>query len=198
MHFFSSKQSFFLATLTSSKILNNMKKLSILLLLILSLEVMQAQETDSTGYASGTISMGIVVNKMKKSLEFYKETLGFVETRTFSIDRPLGRQSGLTGGKPFDVTVLKTTDDPNATEFKLLSFKNKPQHPKQKYIQDDNGIQYITLMVNDMKPFLERLKKNRVKTLGKTPIILPDGQYFVLIQDPDGTFIELIGPLSEK
>ena len=35
---------------------------------------------------------------------------------------------------------------------------------------------------------------NKVKLLGDTPTSLDESTQFVLIQDPDGTFIELIGP----
>jgi hypothetical protein len=45
-----------------------------------------------------------------------------------------------------------------------------------------------------MKPLLERIKKHDVKMLGKTPAMLNETRQFVLVQDPDGTFIELIGP----
>lgn len=153
-------------------------------------------QNDSTLYASGTISVGVVVTKMKKSLAFYTEALGMVQTGGFTVDREAGRKTGLTGGKPFDVVVLKTVDEPNATEWKLMSFKNKAQHPKQKHIQDDTGMQYITLYVKSLDPFIPRLKKNKVKMLGKTPTQIPDGRYFILVQDPDGTFIEIIGPMS--
>lgn len=175
-----------------------MKKqfLSILLLLVFSCVV--HGQTDSSDFASGSISVGVVVSKMKKSLEFYTEVLGMKQTGGFSVDREFGRKSGLTGGKPFDVVILKTIDQPNATEWKLLSFKEKSQHPEQKNIQDDVGIQYVTMFVKSLNPFLERFKKNRVKLLGKTPVPLDDGRHFVLIQDPDGTFIELIGPMTVK
>jgi hypothetical protein len=45
-----------------------------------------------------------------------------------------------------------------------------------------------------MKPILERFKKYNVKTLGITPTKLDETRDFVLVRDPDGTFIELIGP----
>lgn len=155
-------------------------------------------QSDSTDFASGTISIGVVVSKMKKSLEFYTEALGMKQTGGFSIDREFGRKSGLTGGKPFEVVILKTADQPNATEWKLMSFKEKATHPDQKHIQDDTGIQYVTMFVKSLDPFLVRLKKKRVKLLGKTPVQLPDGNHFVLVKDPDGTFIELIGPMTVK
>lgn len=168
--------------------------------LFLVLQNAYAQDTSSgttaSEFSSGTISIGVVVDNMKKSLKFYKEVLGLKETGGFSIDREFARKSGLTGGKPFDVIILKTVDEPNATQWKLLSFKNKAQHPDQKNIQDDTGVQYVTMFVKSLDPFLPRLKKARVKKLGRTPQKLADGRYFVLIQDPDGTFIELIGPMT--
>lgn len=44
-----------------------------------------------------------------------------------------------------------------------------------------------------MKPFLERFEKHNIKLLGETHTKLDDGRTFVLVRDPDGTFIELIG-----
>ena len=166
--------------------------LTLLLLIPLNLQ----SQTDSTLYSSGTISVGVVVSKMKRSLKFYTEVLGLKQTGGFTIERELARKTGLTGGKPFEVVILKTVDEPNATEWKLMSFKEKSQHPEQKHIQDDTGMQYVTMFVKSLDPILARLKKNRVKRLGKTPVLLPDGRHFVLVQDPDGTFIELIGPMT--
>lgn len=147
-------------------------------------------------FASRSISVGVVVSKMKKSLEFYTEVLGMQRTGGLSIDREFGRKSGLSGGKPFEVIILKTEDTTEATEWKLVSFKGKAQHPEQKHIQDDTGVQYVTMFVKSLDPFLVRINKKRVKLLGKTPTPLGDGRYFALIQDPDGTFIELIGPMT--
>jgi hypothetical protein len=55
-------------------------------------------------------------------------------------------------------------------------------------------MQYITIFVKSMKPCLERIQKHGVKTLEKTPTMLDADRQFVLVQDPDGNFIELIGP----
>ncbi|MBO3697774.1 VOC family protein [Roseivirga sp. E12] len=170
--------------------------LSLFLSLMSSICIAQDKSTHPVEYSSGTISVGIVVSNMKKSLKFYKEVLGLKETGGFTVEREVARKTGLTSGKPFDVKVLKTVDDPNATEWKLMTFKNKSQHPEQKHIQDDTGMQYVTMYVKSLDPFIPRLKKARVKRLGKTPTQIPDGRYFILIQDPDGTFIELIGPMT--
>ena len=48
----------------------------------------------------------------------------------------------------------------------------------------------------ELDPVLKRIKEHKVKLLGNTPIPLNETDHFVLVQDPDGTIIELIGPLK--
>jgi hypothetical protein len=89
--------------------------------------------------------------------------------------------------------LLKLNDDDNSTQWKLMSFKKETNHKVSNYIQDDLGMQYITIFVKSIKPFLKRIKEHKVKLLGDTPTHLSEERMFVLVQDPDGTFIELIG-----
>jgi catechol 2,3-dioxygenase-like lactoylglutathione lyase family enzyme len=149
---------------------------------------------DTSEFTTGTIQIGVIVQDLEKSIDFYTNVVGMTKTGGFSIDEAFGKKSGLTGGAPFDVTVLKLKDSPEAAEWKLMSFGKEPAHPPQKYIQDDIGMQYITIFVKSMKPFLERLEKHQVTLLEETPTFLEDGRQFVFFQDPDGNFIELIGP----
>ena len=142
------------------------------------------------------ISIGVVVEDLETSVDFYTNIVGMTTTGGFTVDAQGSKKTGLTGGIPFDVTVLKLEDDPSATEWKLLSFSKKATHPEQKHIQDDTGMQYITIFVNDLHPFVKRLKENNIPLLGETPTQLNDGRHFVLVQDPDGVFIELIGPMK--
>ena len=56
------------------------------------------------------------------------------------------------------------------------------------------GLRYLTLYVKDMNRALERLKAAGVPTLGETPVDLGGGNALVTVKDPDGNFMELIGP----
>ena len=145
-------------------------------------------------YRSGIINIGVVVSDLDRSMAFYQDILGMVKVNRYDITLEMGQKTGLSGGVPFYAEVLKVEDRPDATEWKLISFGKQAAHPKQKWIQDDTGVQYITLMVNSLRPFIERLKENEVPLLGETPTPLSDTMSFVLIQDPDGNFVELIGP----
>ena len=145
-------------------------------------------------FAKSGISVGLVVENLNKSLDFYQNVVGMVKTSEFSVESARAKELGLSNGDRFDVTILKLENSDQAAEWKLMSFGKKPAHPRQKFVPDDTGMQYITLYVKSMKPILERIKKYNVKTLGITPTKLDENRDFVLIQDPDGNFIELIGP----
>ena len=115
------------------------------------------------------------------------------KTSEFDVNADFGLSSGLSNGLPFHVDVLQLGEDGNV--WKLMSFGKDAPFPKSTFIQDDIGVQYITINVDSMKPFLERIKKHKVKLLGETPVPLGNGdRQFVLIQAPEGTIIELIGP----
>ncbi|MGQ8336909.1 VOC family protein [Sunxiuqinia sp. A32] len=145
-------------------------------------------------FAKNTIQVGVVVEDMDAALDFYMNVLGMVKRPGFSVDAEFAKRSGLSNGIPFDVTVLKLEDSDDAQEWKVMSFGKKANHPKQKYMSDDTGMQYTTILVKSMTPFLERIKKYNIELLGETPIKLDEQRLFVLIQDPDGNFFELIGP----
>lgn len=147
-------------------------------------------------FSSTTIEFGVVVSDIEKSLDFYTNVIGMSKVGEFDVDEEFGKISGLTGGLAFHVDVLKLEDQPGATQWKLMSFEKDAAHPLSKYIQDDTGVQYVTINVTSLKPFLERIKKHQIKFLGDTPVPLGPDNHFVLISGPDGTIIELIGPLE--
>jgi len=154
-----------------------------------------AQKAPAPGeFSNPTIFVGSVVTDLAKSVDFYTKIIGMTKTGEFSVDGPKAKELGLTDGRPVDVKVLKLEDSPQANEWKLMSFGTKPGHKKPNYLHDDTGMQYITILVNHLNPIIERIEKNDIKILSGKPSELGEGRFFILVQDPDGTFIELIGP----
>ncbi len=149
-----------------------------------------------SNFSSKLLGVGVVVADLERSVNFYVNGIGMVKTGSFVINEDFGKRSGLTNGTPVSVTVLKLENSPEANEWKLMSFGKKATHPTEKFIQDDTGMQYITINVKSLKPIIERLKKQKVAFLGTTPTPLSKDAHFVLVQDPDGNFVELIGPLE--
>ncbi len=164
------------------------------MLLGLTLILPASSETQSE-FSSTTIEIGVVVSDLEQALHFYTHVLGMKKVGEFDIDEEFGRKSGLTGGVPFHVDILKLQDQPGATQWKLMSFGGEARK-RSEHIQGDTGIQYVTINVTSLAPFLERIKAHQVELLGDTPIPLGPDRHFVLVRDPDGVFIELIGPLK--
>jgi catechol 2,3-dioxygenase-like lactoylglutathione lyase family enzyme len=155
-----------------------------------------AQTAPPSGeFSNPTISVGVVVEDLQKSIDFYTNVIGMTKTGEFSVTKEQAKGLGLTDKYQLDVTILKLENSERSNEWKLMSLGTKANHPKQKYMSDDTGVQYITIFVNHLKPIMERVQKNKIQILSGTPSKLAENRYFILIQDPDGTFIELIGPM---
>ncbi len=170
-----------------------MKSKFIFLLVISLFSVVITAQESTNEFARSAISVGVLVQNMNKSLEFYTQVVGMIQVREFSIDAEKAKRMGLTNGKEFDVKVLKLENVLNATEWKLVTFGRKTNFKKQKFIENENGIRYATIFVKSMQPLLERIQKYGVKTYGQTPTMLDETRQFVLLKDPDGNFIEFIG-----
>jgi catechol 2,3-dioxygenase-like lactoylglutathione lyase family enzyme len=172
-----------------------MKKTSVFLIAAV-MALLSTTSMAQSEFSSGLIGVGVVTRDLDKSLDFYLNVIGMTKVSEFDVDGEFGTSSGLTDGIAFHVDVLKLMDSPDANQWKLMSFKKEGSHPMPKYIHDDTGMQYITINVNSLAPVLERIKKHKVKLMGDTPVPLGEKDHFVLVQDPDGTIIELIGPLK--
>lgn len=149
-----------------------------------------------SNFRSPQIGMGVVVSDMERALDFYVNGIGMLKTGKFTIGGEFGKRGGLTGGDSVQVQILKLENSPQASDWKLMSFGRKAVHAKPKFIQDDTGVQYITIQVKSLKGIIERLKERKVAFLGSSPTPLNKDAHFLLVQDPDGTFVELIGPLD--
>ena len=171
-----------------------MKKLSVVLIIAV-ITLLSSKTMAQSEFSSGLIGVGVVTKDIQMSLDFYLNVIGMRKVGEFDVDSAFAKSSGLSNGVPFHVDVLKLVDAPDANQWKLMSFGKDAAHPMPTYIQDDNGMQYVTIMVNSLEPFLKRIEEHKIKLLGDTPIPLGEN-HFVLVQDPDGNIIELIGPLK--
>jgi catechol 2,3-dioxygenase-like lactoylglutathione lyase family enzyme len=146
-------------------------------------------------FSKPSIDMGIVVKDAARTAKFLTEAIGFKEVNGFSVTPDLGRKIGLVDGHAVDVRVFVLDDVECATRIKVLSFPAAgAKQPDQQTIHATLGMRYLTLFVKDMNRALERLKQAKVPLLGETPLDLGGGTFIVVVKDPDGNFIELIGP----
>ena len=174
------------------------------LILLISFFVCQlafAQDDSSKGeFASPTIAIGCVVSDIDASIKFYTEAIGFKVARGFKVAPDFATNTGLTNQKQLDITGLKLGDGPGATELKLMQVEGTSEKPANEFINSSLGFSYLTIFVNSMDAAMDRLKKYGAKTIGKEPAALATNPKLALIilRDPDGNFVELIGPTPTK
>ena len=175
--------------------------IAITMLVALDFKTGLSQEKE---FESNIIKIGIVTSDLQATLNFYINIMGMSKVREFDIDSATSYKFGLTKGIPFHVVGLKSENTAQATELKIVSFGKSTNTKKPQYLQG-NGMQFMTITVKSIKQFTKRLKDNNIKLLGETPTpiklqnltpmpaVSGDSMQLVLIQDPDGNFIEIIG-----
>ena len=166
----------------------------------LALAVSQSALAAETGSVASNprIDFGIVVKDAARTAKFLTNAIGFKEVKGFHASADLGRKIGLIDGHPVDVRVFVLDDGEQATRVKILSFPDAPgQQPNQSFIHSALGVRYLTLYVKDMKRALARLKEANVPLLADSPVDLGGGNFLTAVKDPDGVFVELIGPMKE-
>ncbi len=154
--------------------------------------VASAAESD---FSKPVIDIGMVVKDSERTAQFLTNVIGFKEVQGFSVNADLGRKIGLIDGYPADVRVFMLEGPEPTTRIKVLSFpKAQGKQADQAFIHSTFGFRYLTLYVKDMNSVLARLKKAGVPTLGETPVEMGTGTWLVAVKDPDGNFIEFVGP----
>jgi catechol 2,3-dioxygenase-like lactoylglutathione lyase family enzyme len=163
---------------------------------LLALAPLYAAEDE---FASTTIDLGVVTRDVDKAVKFYTEAIGFKEVPGFSVNAEYAKEVGLTDGHRLDIRVLVLGDDPKATKLKLMSLPAvASKRQDQQHIHSTLGFSYITVHITDTTAALERLQKAGVKPIAKSPLQIPKeiapDIYLTIVRDPDGNFVELVGP----
>lgn len=154
-----------------------------------------AEEKIVVEFSRGTIDFGIVCSDVEKSVAFYKHVVGMKEIDGFDVPASLASDAGLVDNHNLHVHVLVTQEAPDATRLKLMQIKEAPgKKVDHEFIHSSLGMSYSTIWVTDIDASLTRAKAGNVKPIAKGPVALPNGMFLAVIRDPDGNFVELVGP----
>lgn len=161
-----------------------------------------AQTEPETNFASATIDLGTVVSDVEKSVKWYQDVIGFEEVATFDFPGDFAKEIGLTNSLPGHVHVMTLGMGPGATKLKLMQFKTAPgARVDQTYLHSTYGFRYLTIMVKDMPAAMARAAKHGAKPISGEAVAIPEsiakGQFIAVFRDPDGNFVELVGPKAE-
>ena len=122
--------------------------------------------------------IGIMVNDMRQSVEFYTNVLGFLISRKIEMD---------------EFSAVFVEKDGSKIELMEYSGKNVPK--RSKAIELKIGSiplnDHISFSVEDIEDTVIDLKKKGVK-LELEPMQLESGMKLASFKDPDGVLIELI------
>jgi catechol 2,3-dioxygenase-like lactoylglutathione lyase family enzyme len=151
-----------------------------------------AQEKKEVGFSNPVIEVVIVAKDVDKTLDFYTNILGMTKDFDFVVAKESAVRFGLTAKDEFKVHVLKINNEPHAGVIKVVGYQGTKQPRKSNYLRDHVGPQMLNFKVQSMEPYLVRIEGRSLKLYGSTPTPLKDSGQFVLIQDPNGIFIELI------
>ena len=136
-------------------------------------------------------AIGYVVADIDRSEAFYTEVLGMKAAGSFSLDTIWSREAGAAGGRPFSVRQYRLGEGPGATLLKLAYFESSAPRPTQGGLDTPAGVNYLTLSYPDLEPVVARLKEAGIPILG---YVRREGYQLIFTRDPDGLFIELVGP----
>lgn len=159
-----------------------------------------ARAAEPGSFPSTTIDLGTVVSDLGASVRFYTEGIGFRELSGFDVPAEVATDAGLTDGKALSIKVLALGEGERATKLKLMQVAGTtPRRGDVEFIHSHTGFRYLTILVEDTGAALERLGKLGVKPIAKSPVRLPEslvpgGMHLTVVRDPDGNFVELIGP----
>ncbi|MBP7052463.1 MAG: VOC family protein [Phycisphaerae bacterium] len=150
------------------------------------------KQLEKAQFSRTTIDLGVVVSDVDKAVKFYTEALGFTKVGEFDVSGQMAGDTGLTDSQPFKVHVFALGDDPSATKLKIMSIAGSKPVANQ-YIGSSLGFRYLTVFVADLNKALARLQQNGVSPV-KPAYSLGGDSHLILVKDPDGNTIELIGP----
>ncbi len=149
-------------------------------------------------FSSPALDLGIVVDDLEASASFYKNVLGCKEVKGFTASADLVTSIGLVDNMEVVARVFVLASGEKQSRLKMMAFpKAKVAKPDQTFIHSSVGFSYLTLHVKDLTAVMQRLKKAEIKFLGNTPVSLGGANALLVVRDPDGNFVELIGPITD-
>jgi len=143
----------------------------------------------------GIRHIGIVVSDLERALHFYRDLLGFKESRI--MDESGDFIEKITGMNGIDVTTVKlSADDGNLIE--LLHFKSPAAVKDDGNVFNRIGCTHAAFSTGDIEKDYTRLKKEGVQFICEPQLSSDKKAKVVFLKDPDGTMLELVQWLADS
>lgn len=178
----------------------NVAVLSLLALNLVVLHVGAQAPATPAVFENQTIDLGMVVSDIEKSVKWYKDVVGMTEKDGFDVPPEFAAKVGLTNNLPFHVHVLTLGEEKSASKLKLMQFKTAPgARVDQRFIHSTYGVRYLTIFVPNLPAAVARAAAHGSKPIAADGIVtlpeaFPQDLGLVVLRDPDGNAVELVGP----
>ena len=137
---------------------------------------------------------GITVSNLERSLEFWRDVLGFEFSHSAHQKGDLAQEITGVDGAEIKLAVLKT---PGGHNIELLQYLAPADHKRATLRPCDVGSVHVALLVNDLDAVLAQIAASGWEAAGKPQTLSKGpnaGKRVVYVRDPDGTTIELMQP----
>jgi catechol 2,3-dioxygenase-like lactoylglutathione lyase family enzyme len=135
---------------------------------------------------------GITVANLKRSLEFWRDVLGFELSHTAHQTGQLAKEITGVAGAEIKLAVLKA---PGGHRIELLEYLAPPDRKHVDLRPCDVGSVHVALLVDDLDAVLNTIAASGWKAAGKPQTLKSGpnaGKRVVYVRDPDGTAIEFM------
>jgi catechol 2,3-dioxygenase-like lactoylglutathione lyase family enzyme len=135
---------------------------------------------------------GITVSNLEKSLEFWRDVLGFEFSHTAHQTAELAEEITGIPGAEIKLAVLKA---PGGHKIELLQYLAPRDRKLAKLRPCDVGFVHVALLVSDLEVVLERIAAAGWKAAGKPQTLTSGpnaGKRVIYVRDQDGTTIEFM------
>ncbi len=137
---------------------------------------------------------GITVSNLQKSLEFWRDVLGFEFSHTAHQTGEMAKEITGVADAEIKLAVLKA---PGGHKIELLEYLAPPDRKHVRHRPCDVGSVHVALLVDDLDAVLKTIAASGWKAAGKPQTLTSGpnaGKRVVYVRDPDGTTIEFMRP----
>ncbi|HEX4653229.1 MAG TPA: VOC family protein [Candidatus Udaeobacter sp.] len=142
---------------------------------------------------------GITVSDLDRSLEFWRDVLGFEFSHRAHQQGEMAEQITGVKGAELQLAVVKA---PNGHKIELLEYLAPSERRKSiKARPCDVGHVHVALLVDDVHAVLERIAASGWKAAGKPQTLKAGpnaGKRVVYVRDPDGMTIEFMEAVGQS
>jgi|GEM_PF-1990247 len=140
------------------------------------------------------VEIGVNVSDTARSLAFYTKVFGMKRLGEWHASREMSAAAGVNSGRAFDLVILTLACNGYELKYKLNQTENNMYTTNAKalpyYGFEKLGLGYLTFNVKNIDPYIKRITENN---LNYKLVTLPNGLRVVLLHDPDGTMLEILG-----